>query len=97
MESGYFSRFPIVISLSIRLSILGHLFLIITIVVAFAAVEFRKVELTGEHIILKTFENVVSIQKEEEERKVFMENRYSCFVECYEIHFVACNLIMNLM
>ena len=38
-------------------------FLMITIVAAFAAVEFRKVGLSGEHINLKTFENVVSVQK----------------------------------
>lgn len=47
----------------------------ITIAVAFVAVEFRKVGLTGEHIIFKTFQNIISIQKkgiaqEEEERKV---------------------------
>ena len=35
----------------------------ITIAVAFVAVEFRNAGLTGGHIILKTFENVVSIQK----------------------------------
>ena len=68
----------------------------ITIVVAFAAIEVRKVGFTGEHMILKTFENdVVSIQKKgtqkkkKKEERSFMENRYSCFVECYEIH-VAC-------
>ena len=48
----------------------------ITIAVAFVAVECTNVWLTGEHV-LKTFENVVSIQKkgterdtEEEERKL---------------------------
>ena len=37
----------------------------ITIAVAFVAVEFWKVGLTGEHIILKTFQNVVAIQEKE--------------------------------
>ena len=73
----------------------------ITIAVAFVAVEFWKVGLTGEHIILKTFQNVVAIQEKETQKKKkersFMESRYSCFVECYEVHFVACNLIMNVM
>ena len=38
-------------------------------VVAFAAIEVRKGGFTGEHTILKTFENVVSIQKKGTQKK----------------------------
>ena len=74
----------------------------ITIAVAIVAFEFRNVGLTGGHIILKTFENDVSIQKKgthekKKKERSFMENRYCCFVECYEVHFVACNLMINVM
>ena len=63
----------------------------ITIAVAFVAVEFTNIWLTDEYVLL-TFENVVVIQKKGTKKGLIRRKERPCFVECYEVHFFACNL-----
>ena len=58
----------------------------ITIAVTFVAVEFTNIWLTDEYI-LKTFENVVLIQKKGTKKGLIRRKKRSCFVECYEVNF----------